>query len=53
MAVCMVSGYKGKVPVITRIPPFAVLGLVEAVCGLILTVVGHICRKQFDKTKSI
>ena len=36
----MMSGYQGSVPVLTRLPFFAILGLVGAVCGIGLGVTG-------------
>ena len=39
--VFMLSVYSGKAPVISRMPFFALLGVVGAVCGSILAVVGR------------
>ena len=33
----MLAGYQGVAPLVTRIAPFAVLGLVGAFCGFVLT----------------
>lgn len=45
----MVGGYTGAQPLITRFPPFAVLGLVGAVCGAILGVLGSFGRQIIRK----
>lgn len=37
----MASGYAGAAPLVTRLVPFAALGLVGAVCGLGLAVIGR------------
>ena len=45
----MSFGYTGKVPYITRIPPFIILGLFGAVCGLILGIGGQLLKKLFKR----
>jgi hypothetical protein len=48
----MVSGYQGSAPVLTRLPFFAILGLVGAVCGVGLGVIGcFIFRKIKNDVK--
>jgi hypothetical protein len=38
--VFMVAGYSGSAPLLGRLPAFALLGLVGAVCGLVLAWLG-------------
>ena len=45
----MIAGYQGAAPLATRLLPFAVLGLVGAVCGALLTLVGFGGRKLARK----
>lgn len=44
----MTAGYTGSISIITRIPFFAILGLVGALCGLILSLIG-VSIKQIIK----
>ncbi|SRR5258708_39135816 len=47
----MAAVYQGNVPIVTRIPFFATLGLVGAVCGLILSLLGNwIKRIRLNKS---
>jgi hypothetical protein len=41
----MVSGYQGAAPVVTRLLPFAALGLVGAVCGTVLGLIGSFAKR--------
>ena len=43
----MVFGYKGTQSLISRVPFFAALGLVGAVCGLVLGLAGRVARRPF------
>lgn len=45
----MVFGYQGTQSLLTRVLPFAVLGLFGAVCGLILGIIGSFARRKFEK----
>lgn len=47
----MVRGYEGAAPIITRFPPFAVLGLFGAVCGSMLGLMGSMTIRFFTKEK--
>jgi hypothetical protein len=40
----MIHGYAGKQPLLTRLAPFVIFGLIGAVCGLILGIVGYEAR---------
>ena len=42
----MVAGYDGAAPLVTRLAPFAVLGLVGAGCGAAAAWVGHVLRRR-------
>jgi hypothetical protein len=42
----MLAGYQGSAPIISRIPFFAILGLVGAICGLTLAAVGYYAKKK-------
>ena len=48
--VFMVAGYSGSSPLLGRLPAFALLGLVGAVCGLVLAWLGatvrHLTRRR-------
>ena len=46
----MVFGYGGVAPLVTRVLPFAILGLVGAVCGVVLGVVGSYAAKALQPT---
>ena len=37
----MMAGYSGTMPVASRILPFSILGVVGAVCGIVLTIFGY------------
>ena len=37
----MVAGYSGVAPLTSRLPFFALIGVFGAVCGLVLTLIGH------------
>ncbi len=39
--VFMLAGYNGNAPLVTKLIPFTMLGLIGAVCGLILSLVGY------------
>lgn len=45
----MVAGYEGEAPLISRFPFFALLGLVGAVCGIVLGLVGLFVRTRILK----
>lgn len=40
--VFMVAGYGGEAPLVSRLAPFALLGCVGAVCGIILGLLGRL-----------
>jgi hypothetical protein len=42
----MTTGYDGTAPLHTRLLPFAVLGMVGAICGAVLATVGHGLRRR-------
>jgi hypothetical protein len=42
----MVTGYQGAAPILSRVPFFAILGLVGAVCGVGLGVIGAFLRSK-------
>jgi len=44
----MAAVYQGSAPIVSRIPFFATLGLVGAVCGLILSVIGNFAKKKLN-----
>lgn len=41
----MINGYTGSTPLLSRVPPFAVLGLFGGLCGIILGLVGSIVSR--------
>ena len=41
----MFAGYQGSAPIVSHIPFFAILGLVAAICGTILSVIGNYSKK--------
>lgn len=43
--VFMLSGYQGKDPVITKVPPFIILGIVSSVFGSILSLLASLFKK--------
>lgn len=45
----MISGYNGAQPVITRIPPFAIIGIIGGTCGVIAAMAGEIAKNIFTK----
>jgi len=45
----MISGYSGNASLISRLPFFAVLGLVGAVCGFVLGFLGSLGREAIHK----
>ncbi len=48
-ALCFVftlAGYKGAAPTVTRVPFFAVFGLVGGVCGLLLAALGAFLKRR-------
>ena len=45
----MISGYSGSASLISRLPFFAILGVVGAVCGLILGFLGSLVREVVQK----
>lgn len=49
--VFMLAGYAGAAPWFTRIPFFAVLGLVGAVCGFVLGILGYWLKLGFNKPR--
>jgi hypothetical protein len=47
----MVCGYSGVDPVTTRILPFAILGIIGAVCGLVLALIGYLIYRNYQDRK--
>lgn len=45
----MLVGYGGSEPIITRLAPFILLGIIGAICGLILAVIGYFIGKKLRK----
>ena len=45
----MLSGYSGRLPVISRVGPFVVLGIIGAFCGAFLAVVGFLLKRVMAK----
>lgn len=43
----MVAGYTGKASLLSRVPFFAIIGVVGAICGSILTVSGAWLARRF------
>jgi hypothetical protein len=41
----VIHGYAGTQPLITRLAPFVIFGLIGAVCGLVLGIVGYEARR--------
>lgn len=46
----MVAGYLGKDSLLSRIPPFAMLGLVGGLCGLSLAIVGALLHRWIHRS---
>lgn len=46
----MISGYNGQAPVVTRLFPFALLGLVGAVYAVLFSFVGHVIYRRLKRT---
>ena len=42
----MAAGYQGSAPILTRLPFFAILGIVGAICGIVLGVIGSFVRRK-------
>jgi len=47
--VFMATGYAGSAPLVGRLPAFAVLGLIGAVCGLVLGVLGSFTSTLWER----
>ena len=47
--VFMLFGYQGSAPILSRMPFFAILGLVGAVCGIISGLVGFYGKKGITR----
>ena len=45
----MLAGYQGTAPVLTRLPFFALLGLVGAVCGIGLGLIGSFASRKIKR----
>lgn len=45
----IVAGYQGSAPILTRLPFFAILGIVGAVCGIGLGVTGSFVRRKISQ----
>ncbi len=45
----MLAGYQGAAPMLTRLPFFSILGLVGAICGIGLAVIGSFIRRKFSQ----
>ena len=43
------SGYQGSAPILSRLPFFAALGIVGAVCGIGLGLVGSFARRKIGR----
>lgn len=50
--VFMATGYAGSAPLLGRIPAFAVLGLIGAVCGLVLGIMGSLAAGAWKRKSS-
>jgi hypothetical protein len=50
--VFMLSGYNGSAALISRVPFFAILGVIGAICGLILGFFGYLAKEMFRKGQS-
>jgi hypothetical protein len=48
----MMAGYGGSAPMFTRLPFFAILGLVGAVCGMVLGVIGSFLLQRLKPHKN-
>jgi hypothetical protein len=49
--VFMLAGYNGRASWVTRVPAFAVLGMVGATCGLVLSFTGFTIARAFGRTR--
>lgn len=45
----MLAGYQGSAPILSRLPFFAILGIVGAICGAALGLVGSFARRKFSR----
>ena len=45
----MLSGYQGTASIFSRLPFFAALGLVGAICGLALGAIGNLVRTRLEQ----
>lgn len=50
--VFMVSGYSGSASLVSRVPAFVALGVVGAVCGLLLAFLGSLLAKVLRSRRS-
>jgi hypothetical protein len=51
--VFMIAGYSGSASLVNRLPFFAILGVVGAVCGLVLGWLGFLVREMVDRGKGV
>ncbi len=49
--VFMLSGYDGHTALFTRFVPFAIIGLFGAICGLVLSLLGHVVYRRIRHDK--
>ncbi len=47
----MISGYAGQAAIVTRLLPFAILGLVGAIYGLVFSFVGNVIYRRIRREK--
>lgn len=50
--VFMVSGYSGSMSVMTKVPAFMILGVIGAICGICIALVGRIIRSIVASTSA-
>jgi hypothetical protein len=50
--VFMLHGYKGADPIVTKLVPFAVLGVFGALCGIMLVLIGSLLKGLLRKKYS-